>query len=150
MSEISSTIMSSLILPIILAFCGGIVFLIKRYVDKITKSITTKNELEAMGKANELKQQLLAEVEKTANTAVANNMPKADKYKEESDNGKLTDEQQKELKKAAHDLTYAMLPNSMTEKDGYLLNVIGNKEKLDILIDSYIEKATYDYKFKKK
>lgn len=150
MSEISSTIMSSLILPIILAFCGGIVFIIKRYVDKITKSITTKNEIEGMTKANELKQQLLVEVEKTVNTAVANNMPKADKYKELNNDNKLTAEQIEELKKSAHDLTYAMLPNSMTEKDGYLLDIIGNKEKLDILIYSYIEKATYDYKLKKK
>lgn len=148
MEQILSTIMSSLVIPIILAFCGGIVYLVKKYVDRITTSIEAKNEIEKVTTTNKLKQQLLDEIEKVVNTAVATNMPKADKYKEGGN--KLTEDQIKELNESARNLALAMLPNSITEENGFLLGVIGTKEKLNVLIDSYIEKATYDYKLKKK
>lgn len=148
MSEIFQSIMNSLILPIIVAFCGAIVYLVKKFIDRISNSIESKNEIEKVTKSNELKQQLLKEIENVVVAAVATNMPKADKYKEGGN--KLTDEQILELNQSARNLAYAMLPNSITEENGFLLGVIGNKEKLNILIDSFIEKATYEYKFKKK
>lgn len=148
MEQIISTVMSNLTIPIILAFCGGIVYLVKKFIDRIVNSIEAKNEIEKVATTNKLKQQLLDEIEKTVITAVATNMPKADRYKEGGN--KLTEEQIKELNVSARNLTIAMLPNSITEENGFLLGIIGTKEKLNILIDSYIEKATYDYKLKKK
>ena len=126
-------------------FGGAIVTLLQKFGNKITKSIDAKNEIAALNKQSATRIQLLEELKVFVEAAVASNMQLAEKMKEAS-GGKLDEEQSNELKQAAKDLVYKVLPASLTDDDGVLLEVIGGRGRLDAIIDNLIEQYVFEYK----
>lgn len=141
---------NTMVVPALLAGGGTIITLICKYSKRFFKNLEVKHELDKVAKTTELKNNILKEIESTVQTVVGSNMGVADDYKSRSSDGKLTDEQSKQLKINAKELILASLPDSITKDDGVLLEVIGGKERLNIIISSMIDKAVYDYNLKKK
>lgn len=140
-----SSVFDNMGVPILALFGGAIVVLLQKFGNKITKSIDAKNEIASLNKQSATRIQLLSELKVFVEAAVASNMQLAEKMKA-AQGGQLTDEQGAELQAAAKELVYKVLPPSLTEDDGVLLEVIGGRGRLDAIIDNLIEQYVYEYK----
>lgn len=134
----------SVIVPAVSLLGGWVLLYIKKYIKRTLEMAEATNELNYLQKMNEIRDQVLKEIEKTVRSAVASNMDKAKWMKKES--GTLSDDQVAELNASAMDLIMASLPASLTENEGTLLNVIGGSDKLKVIIRNYMEQAVYEYK----
>lgn len=133
--------------PIIILVGGVIIAVLKPYAKKITTSLTTKNEMEYLEKMTTAKSNLMEQLDKLVESAVASNMQLADKMKE---NGhKLTDDEISELNRSAKDLVISSLPIEVLDPDGDLYKLIGGDDKLDKMIMGLMEKHVYVYKLQK-
>lgn len=137
-----------IIIPVISALGGWVLLYVKKYIKRTLEMAEATNELNYLQKMNEVREQILQEIEKTVKSAVASNMDLANRMKEEV--GYITDDQKKKLNALAMELIMASLPASLTESDGTLLNVIGGFDKLNVIIRSYMEQYVYEYKKKPK
>lgn len=133
-----------IITPALIAFGGIILGMVKHYAEKISKSIEAKNEMSNIEKQATLRNQLIQTISEAVKAAVASNMDTAKKMK--IGGNKLTDEQIAKLNQSAINIVLASLPPALTEDGGSLLEVIGSKEKLNNLINAFLEKYVYEYK----
>lgn len=140
-----SSVFDNMVVPILILFGGAIVALIQKFGTKLTKSAEAKNEIANLNKQSATRIQLLNELKVFVEAAVASNMQMAEKLKSVS-GGQLSEEQAIELKQSAKDLVYKVLPPSLTEDNGVLLEVIGGKGRLDAIIENLIEQYVYEYK----
>lgn len=134
-------------IPILAALGGVLVFLLKSFADKITKSIVAKNEAASLEKVFAVKSYVMQEITTVVEAAVASNMQIADDMKRAGQ--KLTEEQIQQLQESAKTLVVNSLPASLTEENGSMIQIIGGTDKLDALINAMIEKSVYEYKIKK-
>lgn len=146
MDEFIKVVTDNILTPAILIIASAVIIIVKNYAKKISDSIVTKNEIDALEKTQAAKEKILKEVASAVEAAVGSNMQTANDIK--ASGNKLTDEQSDELKNNAKKIALASLPTSITDEDGSLMKIIGGKEKLDIIIDSYIEKYVYEYQVK--
>lgn len=147
-AEFLQQFFNTILIPAILAGSAYLITLIKKYIKIYADNLEVKFELDNLAKTTEIKNILLNEIRTIVGEVVGSNMHIADDIKE-SNGGHLTDEQSSEIHKTAKDIVIASLPQSLTEQDGVLYNLIGGSERLDIIIDNMISKAVYDYKIKK-
>jgi hypothetical protein len=145
MKDALNTISTTYLIPALATIASVVLVAITNYVKKAVESFQAKNDLDKLKKLNEIKSTLLDQIETVVKSVVASKMQIALGYKEKN-NGSLTEQQASELKTKAREETLAMLPNSLTEDGGSLLSIIGSKEKLNLIIDSFIEKYVYEYK----
>lgn len=146
--DMINEILDSVIMPMIVAGCTALFVMIRKYVKRIAEAIEAKIELEMLVKTNEVKSQLLSEIDKMVESAVGSNMQLADQMK--SVGIKLTDDQKAELQLKAKNLVKNSLPITLTDNDGVLMKLVGGPERLDNIIDASIEKFVYKYKLAKK
>lgn len=139
-----STIMDAIIIPVIIALATAIIIIAKSGFNRISKSITAKNELAAMESQQAIREKLVAMIDDSVKAAVASNMSTVEKLKE--NNHKLTNDEIKELNESAKELVLNTLPPELTDEEGTLLSILGGSSKLDGLIASLIEKYVYEYK----
>lgn len=133
--------------PIIILVGGVIIAVLKPYAKKITTSLTTKNEMEYLEKMTTAKSNLMDQLDKLVESAVASNMQLAEKMKE---NGhKLTEDEISELNRSAKDIVVSSLPIEVLDPEGDLYKLIGGDDKLDKMIMSLMEKHVYVYKLQK-
>lgn len=133
--------------PIIILVGGVIIAVLKPYAKKITTSLTTKNEMEYLEKMTAAKSNLMDQLDKLVESAVASNMQLAEKMKE---NGhKLTEDEISELNRSAKDIVVSSLPIEVLDPEGDLYKLIGGDDKLDKMIMSLMEKHVYAYKLQK-
>lgn len=142
-----SSLMDNLLTPVLAVLGGALVYILKHWLDKVSKSIIAKNELEELEKTNSIRQDLLKTISEQVDAAVGANMQLADKMKESGHT--LSDEQISELNNNAKELVMNALPPSLSEKDGVLLEMIGGPERLDKIIDTFMENSVYQWKLKK-
>lgn len=135
-------------IPILIAIGAAMLYVIKHYADKISKSIVAKNELAAMEKENTARKEILNTLSTMVESAVASNMQLADAMKKNG--AKLNEDQIAELNRSAKQLVINTLPPSLTNEGGVLLEIIGGREKLDAIIQSMMEKYVYEYKIRQK
>lgn len=142
-----SAVFEHITVPIIILIGGAIIAVLKPYANKITNSLTMKNEMESLEKMTKAKSNLMEQLDKLVESAVASNMQLADKMKE---NGhKLTEDEIAELNRSAKDLVVSSLPIEVLDHEGDLYKLIGGDEKLDKMIMSLMEKHVYIYKLQK-
>lgn len=141
-------LLKSVAIPVVSALGGWVLIYIKKYIKRTLEMAEATNELNYLQKMNEVRDQILKEIEKTVKSVVASNMDLAKRMKE--DLGYLTDDQIKKLNATAMEMIMASLPASLTQADGTLLNVIGGFDKLDVIIRNYMEQYVYEYKGQKK
>ena len=143
MAEVVSTVMDNLILPAILIIAAVLIAMIKKFLEKITRSIEIKNEMGTLEKRISIRNKLITLISENVKAAVAANMQLANEYKEQG--RKLTPEEAENLRKSANQLVMGSLPESL-KGDGVLLEIIGGTETLQVLINALIEKYVYEYK----
>lgn len=143
-TTIWSTVMDAIIIPVIIALATAIVFIAKSGFNRISKSITAKNELAAMESQQAIREKLVAMIDDSVKAAVASNMSTVEELKK--NNHKLTGNEIQELNESAKQLVLNTLPPELTDEDGTLLSILGGTAKLDGLITSLIEKYVYEYK----
>lgn len=143
MGEVVSTVMDNLILPAILIIAAVLITMIKKFLEKITRSIEIKNEMGTLEKRISIRNKLITLISENVKAAVAANMQVANEYKEQG--RKLTPEEAENLRKSANQLVMGSLPESL-KGDGVLLEIIGGTETLQVLINALIEKYVYEYK----
>ena len=143
MGEVVSTVMDNLILPAILIIAAVLITMIKKFLEKITRSIEIKNEMGTLEKRISIRNKLITLISENVKAAVAANMQLANEYKEQG--RKLTPEEAENLRKSANQLVMGSLPESL-KGDGVLLEIIGGTETLQVLINALIEKYVYEYK----
>ena len=139
---IFQTIIDNLAVPILLAIGGGLAVIATKWTEKIGNSITVKNEIDSIQKRMKARKDILDTLEPTVKSAVASNMSLAKKLKET--NGRLTEEDISQLNKSAKDLVMSTLPDSLTQDEGVLLDIIGGRDQLESAIDVMIEKYVYE------
>ena len=144
METVVSTIMDNMILPTILIFAGVVIYLVKKLMERVVKSIEVKNELIALEKQVSIRNKLVTIIDENVKSAVAFAMGQRNAMKE--DGHKLTDEEASQLRKIVHDFVMNTLPSSVKEEGGVLYDIIGGSETLDALIRSITEKYVYEYK----
>lgn len=142
----SIVIITNILKPLVLSGLGWLSVYLTKCAKRVIESIEAKNELENMSRVNEMRSNLLKEIETSVKAAVGSNMQIANKMKERGK--KLTDDQISELQNSAKKLIMDSLPESLTTEGGTLLKIIGGKDKLDITIDNMLETAVYEYKMK--
>lgn len=143
MADIVSTVMDNLILPAILIIAAVLITMIKKFLEKITRSIEIKNEMGTLEKRISIRNKLITLISENVKAAVGANMQLANDYKESG--RKLTPEEAENLRKSANQLVMGSLPESL-KGDGVLLEIIGGTETLQVLINALIEKYVYEYK----
>lgn len=136
------------LIPAIIGAGAYLLALVKKYAKKAMKQVEIKHEIENMAKMQEIKNKLLSEIKTIVDSTVGSNMQIADALKKEN-GGFLTDEQSAHIKNNVTDIIFASLPQSLTEEDGVLLDVIGGWDRLNTIIASMIDRAVYDYKIKR-
>ena len=146
--EFMNFLVNNVLLPLLIAIGSAMLIVAKSYIKRIMKSIEAKNDLESLMKLNEMKSTLINEIGIIVDAAVGSNMQLADKMKSENENCKLTNDQMKLLNESAKELIMKALPESLTNENGSLLNIIGGKDKLDAIIEGMLEKYVYEYKIK--
>lgn len=142
-----NAIFDNIAIPILAAFGGIIVYLIKSFADRITKSIVAKNEAASMEKVFETKSYIIKEIDGIVAAAVASNMQIAEDMKKAGQ--KLTEEQIEQLQNSAKELVLNSLPASLTEESGSMIQIVGGQDKLYSLINALMEKYVYEYKLKR-
>lgn len=147
-TELLQEFFNTILIPAIIAGAAYLLTLIKKYANRYVNSLEVKHELENLAKTAEIKTIILNEIRTIVGEVVGSNMQIADAAKKDN-GGHLTDEQSMKIHKTVKDVVMVSLPQSLTEKDGVLLNVVGGSERLEVIIDNMISKAVYDYKIKK-
>lgn len=147
-SAIITSIVDNVLLPVLLVVGSTVLLVVKSYVNKITKSIIAKNELDALERTNSVNNHLINEISVIVESAVASNMQLAESMKEGSENG-LSDDQIKELNESTMRLINNALPPSLLDVDSPLLEIIGGRERLNSIIKNMIEQYVYEYKVKR-
>lgn len=142
--EIVSTIMDNMILPSILIIAGVVIYLVKKLMERVVKSIEVKNELTGLEKQVSIRNKLVSIIDENVKSAVAYNMDTRNAMKK--DGHSLTEEESAKLRKSTYDFVMNTLPASVKEEGGVLYDIIGGKETLDALIRSITEKYVYEYK----
>ena len=141
---ITKALMDNIITPIIVLIGSVILMVVRSYVKRIRDSIIAKNEMVSLDSLTRVKNNLLEEIETIVNAAVLTNMQLANSMK--SGGKKLTDLEAEMLQKSTKTLVYQTLPSTLTDENGVMLQVIGGKERLDGLVNNFIEKAVVDAK----
>lgn len=144
--QIFQVILDNLAVPILLAIGGGLAVIATKWTDKIGNSITVKNEIESIEKRMKTRQDILNTLRPTVEAAVASNMQLASTLRQT--NGKLKEEDVELLNNSAKELVLNTLPDSLTEEDGVLLDIIGGRDQLEAAIKIMIEQYVYEYKLK--
>jgi hypothetical protein len=135
------------LIPVILAIIPVVLLKLENYVKALIVSYTEKAENESNAAINEVIVNALSQLETIVTAAVSANMTFADKFKEASVDGKLTEKEIIELQDLAKQLIYDTLPVSF--KTGNLVEIIGGQEALDKLIGAMVEKALIEIKNKR-
>jgi len=130
-------IINSLLIPVIVIVIPIILMKAQGYAKRITTSTTEKNEKESLESVVSVTSQLLEQVEMIVSAAIASNMDLANEMKEAASDGKLTDEEIESLHASGKSLVYRMLPGNLTK--GALLTLLGGREHLDAMIDSFMK-----------
>mgnify|MGYP000065005891 CR=1 FL=1 len=141
---ITKALMDNIITPVIVLIGSAILMVVRSYVKRIRDSIIAKNEMVSLDSLTRVKNNLLEEIETIVNAAVLTNMQLANSMK--SGGKKLTDLEAEMLQKSTKTLVYQTLPSTLTDENGVMLQVIGGKERLDGLVNNFIEKAVVDAK----
>ena len=141
---ITKALMDNIITPIIVLIGSAILMVVRSYVKRIRDSIIAKNEMVSLDSLTRVKNNLLEEIETIVNAAVLTNMQLANSMK--SGGKKLTDLEAEMLQKSTKTLVYQTLPSTLRDENGVMLQVIGGKERLDGLVNNFIEKAVVDAK----
>ena len=141
---ITKALMDNIITPIIVLIGSAILMVVRSYVKRIRDSSIAKNEIVSLDSLTRVKNNLLEEIETIVNAAVLTNMQLANSMK--SGGKKLTDLEAEMLQKSTKTLVYQTLPSTLTDENGVMLQVIGGKERLDGLVNNFIEKAVVDAK----
>lgn len=141
---ITKALMDNIVTPIIVLIGSAILMVVRSYVKRIRDSIIAKNEMVSLDSLTRVKNNLLEEIETIVNAAVLTNMQLANSMK--SGGKKLTDLEAEMLQKSTKTLVYQTLPSTLTDENGVMLQVIGGKERLDGLVNNFIEKAVVDAK----
>lgn len=148
MQSIITSIVDNVLLPVLLVVGSTVLLVVKSYVNKITKSIIAKNELDALERTNSVNNHLINEISIIVESAVASNMQLAESMKENNENG-LSDDQIKELNESTLRLINNALPPSLLDDNSPLLEIIGGRERLNSIIKNMIEQYVYEYKVKR-
>lgn len=139
-----SAIMDNILVPVLVVIGSSLVFLVRSYLNKMTKSVIAKNDAEALEKLIEARSKVYQQVSDIVKTAVAGNMQLAEKMKEKGE--KLTDEQINTLNEKAKNMISATLAPQMNDENSGMLDIIGGQDVLNQIIDGMIEKYVYEYK----
>lgn len=148
MQSIITSIVDNVLLPVLLVVGSTVLLVVKSYVNKITKSIIAKNELDALERTNSVNNHLINEISIIVESAVGSNMQLAESMKENNENG-LSDDQIKELNESTLRLINNALPPSLLDNNSPLLEIIGGRERLNSIIKNMIEQYVYEYKVKR-
>lgn len=138
---------NDLLIPIILIIIPVVVARVDGYFKRLAKSTEDKNNQDALLSVGNLLTETLRQIEQIVSGAVAANMSLAEKFKEEA-GGKLSDDMINELKETAFEVSYALLPNNIT--DGPIFEVLGGKEGIRKLMYNFIDKQVILLKEPKK
>lgn len=144
METMVSSVMNNLIVPLIAVIAGILITMVQRYLEKFSNGIEVKNSLFNLEKQLNIRNKLVEILSEDVKSTVASNMTKANEFKK-AGNGKLTQEQQEELRNQVKAITINSISSIISSNEG-LLEMIGGKESLDSLIDILIEKYVYEYK----
>lgn len=136
---------NNIVTPLIVAIVGIGVTIITIMGNRFVKNVEAKTALTKAMKKDSARIDAIKYIETTVEAAVAANMQMANKMK--ASGHKLTPEESRLLNERARRTIYASLPPEFDD-GGVLLALIGNREKLDNIIDNLIEKYVYEYKIK--
>jgi len=143
---LTQSLMENIVTPIIVLVGSAILMVVRSYVKRIRDSIIAKNELVSLDSLTNIKNNLLEEIETIVKAAVFTNMQLANTMK--LGGKKLTELEAEMLQKSTKTLVYQTLPSTLTDENGVMLEVIGGKERLDGIVNNFIEKAVIDAKSK--
>lgn len=136
-----------LMVPILGAIGAGIAIYVTRLANKIDKRKEIKDEIDSIGKRTKARKEILDSLRPMVEGAVASNMQLANTMKEHR-GGKLSDSDIVELNNSAMELIMNTLPNSLTDEDGILLEIVGGQNQLQTAIKVMMEQYVYEYKLK--
>lgn len=139
-------VMDNIITPVLVVIGSAILMVVRSYVKRIRDSIIAKNEMVSLDSLTRIKNNLLEEIETIVKAAVFTNMNLANAMK--IGGKKLTDTEIEMLQQSTKSLVYQTLPTTLTEDNGVMLEVIGGKDRLDGIINNFIEKSVIDAKAK--
>ena len=139
-------VMDNIITPVLVVIGSAILMVVRSYVKRIRDSIIAKNEMVSLDSLTRIKNNLLEEIETIVKAAVFTNMNLANAMK--IGGKKLTDTEVEMLQQSTKSLVYQTLPTTLTEDNGVMLEVIGGKDRLDGIINNFIEKSVIDAKAK--
>lgn len=145
--DIIQILVNYVLIPVILAIIPVVLVKLETYIKTMIVAYTEKAENESNSAINQVIVNALSQLETIVTSAVSANMVFADKFKEASVDGKLTEEEIIELQNLAKQLTYDTLPISF--KTGNLVEIIGGQEALDKLIGAMVERALIEIKTKR-
>lgn len=145
--QIIQILVNYILIPVVLAIVPVILLKLETYIKSLILSYTEKANNESEAAINEIIVNALSQLETIVASAVSANMVFAEKFKEASIDGKLTEEEVNQLQTLAKTLIYDTLPVSF--KTGNILEIIGGQEALDKLIGAMVEKALIEIKAKK-
>jgi hypothetical protein len=140
---VSSSLVTEIVLPVILAFIGIVGVFIRNMLKKLSDYAMTKitDQTQATIVTN-----VLSQIDNIAAKAVASNMELAERYKKASEDGKLTEDEINELRAIAKTKINCLLPKTITSED--VIALIGGPAVLDALIKESIDKAVIELKNK--
>jgi hypothetical protein len=137
---------TNILIPVVLGIIPVLLVKGKTYIKAIIESFISKHQSDSMSSLSGVVSAAMNQLDILVSSAVASNMSFAEKYKELASDGKLTEEEQNELKGYAKKLVYDTLPPCI--KDGSILEALGGQDALDKLISGMIERALVDIKAK--
>lgn len=149
MNDALQLILENIAVPIIGAIGTALVIIVKQLGDRIVKSVIDKNSADEIEKAFKIQNLLMEKLDMIVKSAVASNMQIADDIK---CSGKGISEQQAEvLRNSARDIIMKSLPTGITVGDNKqnVIDILGGEQRVNIMIDSLMEKYVYEYKLQK-
>lgn len=147
MDNLLSVISDQLVGPILVIILASALAIGKSYLNKITDSILTKNDLNKVKDTLDAKSSVLKQIETTVENAVAANMQDADALKA-SGNGKLSDDEKAKLKLNAKTLVMTTLPSELFDENSSVYSMFGGRGNIEAIVESMIE--SYVFKLKNK
>lgn len=147
--QVTDTLVQVVLIPALLAIGSALLIIIRNYAKTVAQSMVAKYEMDSLKSLTGINNNLMAEIDKAVDAAVAKMMVTVEKLK--SDNqGELSNEHIKLVNTAAKDIIMQTLPVSLTEEGGTLNGIIGGTKSLNTLIDGMIEKHVVEQKAKRK
>lgn len=147
MDNLLSVISDQLVGPILVVILASALAIGKSYLNKITDSILTKNDLNKVKDTLDAKSSVLKQIETTVENAVAANMQDADALKA-SGNGKLSDDEKAKLKSNAKTLVMTTLPSELFDENSSVYSMFGGRGNIEAIVEAMIE--SYVFKLKDK